>query len=418
MKTLNQKFRVSFFRPGGLGARSFSQPMIMRAAILIGAAIMFGISMFASFDHTHAQRESSLRLSNQAMKQDGANSPILPAAGCMGANFTQPAGSPLAVGIMPRAVVSADFNGDGKPDLAVVSDGSDDVTILLGNGTGGFTKAAGSPIVLGFSSTDLAVGDFNLDGKPDLIASNSVGATVDIFLGDGAGGFGVSTLNVTGGAGVKGLAVADYNLDGKPDFAVANFKSGSVAVMFGNGSGGFSAAPFSPVPVGANPVDVTTGDFNQDGKPDLAVSDFGSDDVTILLNTGSGTFTPAAQSPVAVPAHPARVVTADLNNDGKLDLVTANVASASVSVLLGNGNGTFHQAPGSPLTVASPTWSVSVADFNLDGKPDLVVSDTGGNNAVQIFLGDGLGGFSQASGSPVVRTTHVMAGTPEESGPP
>ncbi len=372
--------------------------LAIRLSILIGAISLVGFGLFAS---PNGSKGMSPALSAVAtgMKQDGDANPILPSAGCTGASFNQPAGSPLSVGIAPRATVAGDFNRDSKPDLAVVGETSNDVTIFLGDGAGGFAKTGASPIALGGSSANIALADFNLDGKPDLVASYAASGITGILLGDGAGGFTLSNFNVPGGSFVSGLAAADFNLDGKPDFAVTNFSSANVSIVLGNGNGGFSAAPGSPVAAGTNPNGIASGDFNLDGKPDLAVSNVSTADVTILLGNGNGSFTQAAQSPVAAQGlFPFRVVTADLNADGRLDLVTVNNNSANLSVLLGNGNGTF-QAPTFVAVTSGPT-DASVADVNLDGKIDLLVS-VGSGNRVQLFLGNGLGGFTQASGSPI-----------------
>src|SRR6266478_6226118 len=147
------------------------------------------------------------------------------------------------VGHAPFSVAVAEFNGDGKLDLVVANAGSDDVTILLGNGQGGFLEASGSPI--------------------------------------------------SAGAGPFSVATADFNGDGKTDFAVANYDSGNVSIFLGDGTGGFSQAIDSPIAAGTNPASIAVGDFNGDGKADLAVANHVSHDVTILLGNGDGGFSPA-----------------------------------------------------------------------------------------------------------------------------
>lgn len=372
----------------------------LRLAILCGAIALVGFALFASPDRT-AGKSPTLVTAASGAGPDGNPSTVVPAAGCTGASFNQPVGSPLTSSVKPRAMLSADFNLDGRPDLAVFGESSNDLTIFLGNGAGGFTKTAASPIALGFSTVNVALGDFNLDGKPDILASNGASFTVGVLIGDGNGGFSQTNLTVPSGNFVGGIAVSDFNLDGKPDFAVANFTGSNASIMLGNGSGGFSAAPGSPVAAGTNPSGAVAGDFNQDGKPDLAISNISSNDVTILLGNGNGGFAPAAGSPVATNgAFPSRIFAADLNGDGKLDLVTSNFTGNSVSILLGNGNGTFAHAGGSPMSVAGNVGGVSIIDFNLDGKLDLIVSNTSGNT-VQLFLGNGSGGFAAASGSPI-----------------
>src|SRR5206468_1762617 len=137
------------------------------------------------------------------------------------------------------------------------------------------------------------------------------------------------------------------NGDGKPDIVTVNFSSASVSVLLGNGSGGFSAAAGSPV--GNFPRPVVVADVNGDGKPDLVIANHNSNNVSVLLGNGSGGFSPAAASPVAAGINPSSVAVADVNGDGKPDLVTANFGSNNVSVLLGNGSGGFSPAAASPV---------------------------------------------------------------------
>ena len=191
--------------------------------------------------------------------------------GCTTASFSQAGDSPFGVGAGPFSVAVGDFNLDGKPDLATANSDSNNVTILLGNGMGGFTQPAGSPVGAGASPFSVAVGDFNLDGKPDLASANQDSNNVTILLGDGMGGFTQPSSSPVGaGFAPRSVAVGDFNLDGKPDLATANSVSGNVTILLGDGMGGFTQPSSSPVGVGTEPQSVAVGDFNLDGKPDLA----------------------------------------------------------------------------------------------------------------------------------------------------
>jgi hypothetical protein len=324
--------------------------------------------------------------------------------GCSGVSFTQPAGSPVGAGNHPWSAAVADLNLDGRLDLAVVNTDSNNVTILLSNGGGGFTEPAGSPVGVPLSPcpSSVAAGDFNLDGKPDLAVVSNCFNNVTILLGNGSGGFTEAAGSpVTAGASAESVAVGDFNLDGKPDLVVTNFGSNNVTILLGNGSGGFTQAAGSPVSTGISPGLVAVGDFNLDGKSDLAVVNRTSDNVTILLGNGSGGFTQAAGSPIGVGSAPHSLAIGDFNLDGKPDLAVANANSDSVTILLGNGSGGFTQAAASTVGAGTTPLSVAVADFNLDGLPDLAVVNAR-PNGVTILLGDGGGGFIQASGSPVI----------------
>jgi len=305
---------------------------------------------------------------------------IVAGAFCTTPTFTAPTN--FGVGTDPRSVAVGDFNLDGKPDLAVANFGSNNVSVRLGNGTGGF--GALTNFGVGTNPWSVAMGDFNLDGKPDLAVANFGSNNVSVRLGNGAGGFG-AVANFSMGTSPRSVAVGDFNLDGKPDLAVAN-GSNSVSVRLGNGTGGFGAvANFS---VGTNPISVAVSDFNLDGKPDLAVVNIGSANVSVRLGDGTGGF--GAVANFSVGSSPIPVAVGDFNLDGKPDLAVANRGSNSVSVRLGNGTGGFGAVAN--FSMGSNPNSVAVGDFNLDGKPDLAVANFGSNN-VSVRLGNGTGGF-------------------------
>src|SRR5438445_205625 len=191
--------------------------------------------------------------------------------------------------------------------------------------------------------------------------------------------------------GPSGIAVGDFNGDGKLDLAVVNFGDWNVYVLLSNGDGTFQAARSVYFASGGGfPWSIAKGDFNGDGKLDLVVSNYGDNSLSVLLGNGDGTFRPAPS--LTVGYGPAGVVVGDFNGDGKLDLAVANLNDNTLSVLLGNGDGTFQ----TPQTFASPgmthPYFVAVSDFNRDGKQDLVVT----NHlyaTVSVLLGNGDGTF-------------------------
>jgi hypothetical protein len=260
-----------------------------------------------------------------------------------------------------------------------------------------------------------AVGDFNGDGKLDLAIANSSGGgpgNLSILLGNGDGTFTAAPSPSTGAWPVS-VVVGDFNGDGIPDLAVANgwpTTGNTVTILLGDGKGGFTEAS-SPA-AGEGPVSLAVGDFNGDGKLDLAVADWGSDfygstsngTVTILLGNGDGTFTAAPSSPT-VGLVPVSVVTGDFNGDGKLDLAVYNWIGGTVTILLGNGDGTFTAAPKSPVIGAQPGLVVgdfnemAVGDFNGDGKLDLAVVNSA-TCSITILLGNGDGTFTPTASPP------------------
>ena len=315
--------------------------------------------------------------------------------------------STVSAGGDPVAIAIGDFNGDGKQDFGVANASSDNVTIQLNTcnaipcGNTNFMQPAGSPIPVGSYPFPLAVGDFNQDGKQDLATGNFQSNTVRILLGDGMGGFTEATGSpVTVEVGPVSIAVGDFNRDGKQDLAVAETFSSKVTILLGDGMGGFTQATGSPINVGSSPYSIVAGDFNRDGKQDLAVANAGSDNVTILIGNGMGGFTQATGSPVTVGDNPLSVAVGDFNHDGKQDLATANPYSDNVTILIGDGMGGFTQATGSPITVGDYPTSLAVGDFNRDGEQDLAVTNRDAHT-VTILLGNGMGGFTEATGSPV-----------------
>jgi hypothetical protein len=330
-------------------------------------------------------------------------------------NFNAAALSPFSTGQFPQAQAVGDFNGDGRMDVAVANYGSENITLYLGNGSGGFTEASGSPVASGATPYSIAVADFDGDGKADLAVTNIFSNTVTVLLGNGSGGFTAAAGSpfATGTSAIS-VAAGDFNRDGKADLAIANFDSGTITVLLGNGSGGFSPAPGSPFAAGTHPWTIVVGDFNGDGKPDMAVANaVASGVVTVLLGNGSGGFAAAAGSPYAVGSYPRTLAVGDIDGDGKLDLAVANNGSSNITVLMGNGSGGFTPAAGSPVTVGVQPSGISISDFNGDGKADLAVAN-GYSNDVSILLGNGSGSFTAAPGSPFatagVQPTSIAAG--------
>ena len=295
---------------------------------------------------------------------------------------------PITEGVAPNVFVVGDFNGDGKPDVAVVSLANSSVEIFLGNGDGTFTQAVNSPVMLSIYPSFIVAGDFNGDGKLDLVAFESSGDAT-ILLGNGDGTFTIgSSINYGSYFEATAAAVGDFNGDGKLDLAVTNYYEGTVTILLGNGDGTFTPAGNSPATV-AYAQFIAVGDFNGDGKPDLAVLGGGS--LTILLGNGDGTFTQASGSPVTVGYENNSIAVGDFNGDGKQDLAVTGFYYPWVFILLGNGDGTFIAAANA--YVGNGPSSVAVGDFNRDGIPDLAVANNY-DNTVTYLAGNGNGTFS------------------------
>ena len=316
-------------------------------------------------------------------------------------------------GVTPDSVVLADFNRDGKLDAVVANAGSANVSLLLGNGDGTFR----SPVnfsVPGTSPVAVATGDFNGDGKADFVALNSESGFVgpcygtslnciSVFLGDGDGTFQPPTVISTGSSGVTQILTGDFNGDGKLDLAAMVGNSGGphpeVAILLGNGDGTFKAlTPFSTS--GQSIAGAAFADLNKDGKLDLVVADTLAGQVLIFLGNGNGTF----QTPTNLTAgtYPGSLLIADFNEDGKPDLVVSNEVSANAEIWLGNGNGTFNSPTILTTTdagIAGPRGLLA-ADFNLDGHLDIAfthantnINSNGTIVGMSLMLGNGDGTF-------------------------
>jgi len=342
-------------------------------------------------------------------------------------------------GTNPQEIVTADFNNDGRLDLATCNAGSSSVSVLLGNGNGTFQSAKNS--AAGDNPISVAVGDFNADGKLDLTVANSGTTGVSVMRGNGDGTFQAPT-SVSIDADPTSVAVGDFNGDGKLDLAAisnvytpyyyygySGYNEGYVHVLLGNGAGSFAApatsslgvgyhnsataadfdgdgnddlaavnfdygmvsvalgATSTEAPLGAaagfstgySPQAVTVGDFTGDGKLDLATA---GQTVSILPGLGDGTFQWVAPPNV----EGAAIAAADFNGDGKLDVVTANPWAATVSVLLGRGDGTLTPS----IDHAAGAWPMAVAagDFNGDGRADVAAANASSDN-VSVLLNNG-----------------------------
>ena len=296
-----------------------------------------------------------------------------------------------AVGSEPISVATEDFNGDGIADLAVANKGSRNISILIGDGVGGF----GPPInfALSGSPNSLAVGDFNKDGKADLAVGHTGGGTLSVLFGNGSGGFAPTVLTVNISS-ANTVVVGDFNGDTNPDIAV-NVELSKLRILLGNGDGSFSITNLT---VTNNDLStyMVAADFNGDGLSDLAFThhDLGAPRVSLIHGNREGNFSVRSSVPLDFRA-PTAIAAADFNGDGRLDVaVTALHSDGKLYILLNDGAGSF--VINTSFVLDQSPQAVATADFNGDGKMDVVVASSSPNNfhVYDVFLGNGLGNFT------------------------
>jgi len=303
---------------------------------------------------------------------------------------------PCATGAIPLVLGVADFNGDGAADLVInhrtptLGHEPGYASVYLGRGDGTFRQRT--------LSTDanpkaLVDADLNEDGRPDLVLATGGSAAVSIFLNQGAEAFLAAGTAATG-SGPSSAVVADFNRDGHSDLAVTNSTSDDVSILLGDGAS--HLAPGSRPAVGRRPVSIAAGDFNEDGIADLAVANGYWDyagatgDVSVLVGAGDGTFAPGGSLTASV--GPQLVVAADFNRDGHDDLAVASTDrfTSGIYLFLGRGDTTF--VPGGTLANVGGIQALVACDLNGDTLLDLFVSRAG-VQSIAAYLGLGDGGF-------------------------
>jgi VCBS repeat protein len=324
--------------------------------------------------------------------------------------FANAPGSPVSVAGGPGNVLIGDMNNDRKLDLVVACTRTRSITVLEGKGNGQFGAALSNTTVAD-APGEIALGDVNGDGKLDVAVSSHDSYGVVLLTGDGKGGLTKApaspiVMKLGEHPHTHGLTVADVNRDNKLDLITCNSSDNDISLAFGDGRGNFTRAPQS-FPVGPSPYPFGTGDVNNDGWLDIVATATAtgplrrqqlpfSRALTLLLSDGKGGLAPH-QLPIRT-GEPWFAAIADLNNDRKPDIVATHHEQSAMTVMLGDGRGGFTEANGSPFDFGVSLFHLIIADVDRDGRMD-VVATTG--RSLHVLLGDGRGAFTQAASIPV-----------------
>lgn len=305
----------------------------------------------------------------------------------------------------PHWVSVADLDRDGNPDIVVANADAGTVSILLGDGKGAFRNPPGSPFAAGHLPNDLAFADMNGDGKLDLVIANHQAPSITVLLGDGSGRFSPapgSPFDVHSNPHPHGVVAADFDGDAKPDVVTDSWAANQIEFLSGNGKGGLRR-PGRFFAVGHRPYErLRSADFNHDGHPDIVTTNLDDGTVSILRGDGKGGFTTAPGAPFAAGGKPWQVFVGDINGDGNEDLVVIpyqrdlpSPTQNAVTVLLGNGRGSFSAMPPLPLGECGGPDSVTAGNLGT-GRITIAVACAQSRELV-LFISDVPGHFTRYS---------------------
>ncbi len=303
----------------------------------------------------------------------------------------------IKTGKGPGSVEVADFNKDGTPDIVIAATDDNTIIILLGNGKGQFKEASGSPFLANKSPNDIVIADFNKDGNLDVGIVNTEVSQLTVLLGNGKGQFQQaqkSPFTVNAKPHTHGIATGDFNGDGNLDLATDSWGINSVLIIFGDGKGNFSNEKFYKV--GNRPYQrLRVADVNKDGKPDIVTTNLEGNNATVLLGKGNKKFVESQGSPFAAGDAPFGVAIDDVNGDNNPDLAIVNSPTITaeskgkdgLTILSGDGSGKFFPIKGSPFETGKSPSRVAIGDIDGNAINDIALTNYN-DKSISIFYMD------------------------------
>ncbi|CAF3375562.1 unnamed protein product [Rotaria socialis] len=308
-------------------------------------------------------------------------------------NFNRTSRNPIDYKYGPRSVVIGYFNNDTWPDTAVANYDADNVAIYFGYGNGTFTSSVLYETGSDSAPCMVAVADFDNDGRTDIAVANFGINSISLLFGTENGSFVSRTPLSTASSRPIFVYASDLNNDTAVDIVTVNYGTHSISVFYGYGNGAFSEPDSYSTGYDSFPLAVVSGDFNNDHKIDLAIANYGTNTVWILFGTGIGTFVNQAVLSTNLNSHPYSIAVGHLNDDNMLDIAVTNYGNKNVGVFLGHGNGTFLDQMTYLVDPSSP-YAIGIGDFNKDSLMDIVVTSNDTDN-IAVFLGYGNGTFAK-----------------------
>jgi hypothetical protein len=292
----------------------------------------------------------------------------------------------------PHSVAVGDFNNDGRPDIVVPNSGTNNIGVLLRHGNDSFLDQMTYSTGSGSLPYAVAVGDFNSDQLLDIAVANFGTNSIGVFLGIGNGTFTPQRVFHTGSSRPRWIAVGDFNNDTHLDIAVVNYGTNNIGILLGDGNGNFTNQLTFFTGFDSIPYALAVADLNNDGNLDIAVANYGTNNVGVLFGHGNGSFGSQVVFNTGTNSLPYAIAINDLNNDTHMDIVVVCSGSNNVGVLLGLGNGIFSMPTTYSTGNNSFPLSVAIGDFHNDNKLDIAVANYG-IFSVGVFFGYGNGSF-------------------------